>query len=174
MNKNQMLNAFKALDSKLKTQAKLLLGGGGAMVLAYDFPLATHDLDALFYQSSITEADVEKEIIEVADELGIPKDWLNSHFQTFLYTLPKNYPTRLKTIYEGPHLKVDALGKEDLLILKCFAGRDKDIPHAKALIKKGADPDIAEAHIKEMAEKNIPKAEEAKEFLTNILDDLGL
>lgn len=167
-----MLKAFEGLDKRLKVKAKLLLGGGGAMVLAHGFPLATHDLDAMFYKSPVTEAEVQTEIRKVANILDLPKDWLNSHFQTFLYTLPPDYNSRLKKIYEGRHLEVNALGLEDLLILKCFAGREKDIPHARALIKKGADTDLAEKHIRQLLDQSIPKAREAIDFLNDLLDEL--
>lgn len=171
MNKNKMLEALSALDSILDHPAKLLLGGGGAMVLAYEFPLATHDLDAIFYKSDVTLADLNDQIIQIGADLGIPGDWINPHFETFLYTLPEDYESRLKTIFEGKNLTVNALSLEDLLVLKCFAGREKDIPHARALIKKGADVDFAESHIHKMLEKGIPKSEEARDFLEDLLDE---
>lgn len=169
-----MLKALAGLDSRLKQNAKLLLGGGGAMVLAYGFPLATQDLDALFYKSAITEADVLKDIHAVATEVGVPKDWLNSYFQTFLYTLPKDYESRLKSVFTGKHLEVLALGLTDLLILKCFAGREKDIPHARALIKKGADVDLARRQILSLQERSIPKAGTAADFLDDLIDEMDI
>lgn len=167
-----MLSAFKSLDSKLKTRAKLLLGGGGAMVLAYGFPVATMDLDAVFFKSPITEADVHKEIQDVAEELSLPKDWLNPYFGTFLYTLPKDYDSRLKIVYKGKRLTVFALGSEDLLIQKCFAGREKDIGHARALIKKGVNIEFVIHHIRELIDLSIPQAQEASDFLDDLLDEL--
>lgn len=168
-----MLAACAALDRKLKVEARLLLGGGGAMVLAYGFPLATMDLDALFFRCGVREADVQGEIQSVAEELGLPRDWLNPHFESFLYTLPKDYDTRLKSVYQGPRLNVSALGLEDLLILKCFAGREKDIPHARALIKKGADSDFVRRHILSLQELSVPKAGAAADFLDDLLEEMG-
>ena len=167
-----MQQALSLLDKKITVKANLLLGGGGAMVLAHGFPLATQDLDALFYKSSVTEADLAKEIHAVADEVKIPKDWLNSYFQTFLYTLPKDYEARLKTVFDGKHLKVLALSLTDLLILKCFAGREKDIPHARALIRKGADTAFVKRHILSLQEQHIPKSEQALDFLNDLLDEI--
>ncbi|EKD51148.1 MAG: hypothetical protein ACD_62C00330G0002 [uncultured bacterium] len=168
-----MLSAFERLDHKLPKSAKLLLGGGGAMVLAHGFPLATMDVDALFYKTPFSEADVLSQIHEVAVELNIPHDWLNPYFGTFLYTLPPDYETRLKTIFRGHLLEVNALGLDDLLILKCFAGRDKDIPHARALIKKGANIDFVAQHIHKMMDINIPKADQARDFLDDLIDEVG-
>lgn len=167
-----MLKAFICLDKKILQHAKLLLGGGGAMVLAYDFPLATLDLDALFFQCDVSEADVFKEIQEVAAELDLPKDWLNPYFGTFLYTLPSDYQKRLKKVFSGKKLTVYALGLEDLLILKCFAGREKDISHARALVKKGADTRFVEKHIHDLIDRHIPKAKEANDFLSDLLDEI--
>lgn len=169
-----MLEALRLLDCEIKVPAKLLLGGGGAMVLAYGFPLVTHDLDALFYKSQLKISDLEKEIHAVAKKLELPKDWLNPYFETFLFTLPKDYETRLKKIFEGNHLTVNALGAEDLLVLKCFAGREKDIPHARALLKKGLDVDFVTNHLETLKKQNLPQAAKAREFLFDLLDELNL
>lgn len=41
------LKALTLLDKYLELKITLLVGGGGAMILAHDFPLATTDLDAI-------------------------------------------------------------------------------------------------------------------------------
>jgi hypothetical protein len=174
MDKNIMLKAFESLDKKICSKAKLLLGGGGAMVLAHAFPLSTMYIDALFYKSPITQADVFDEIQEVANELNLPKDWLNPHFGTFLYTLPQDYESRLITIFEGKHITVNALSIEDLLILKCFAGREKDVPHARVLMKKLKNIDLVENHLRKLIDDHIPKAREANDFFDELLDELDL
>lgn len=167
-----MLEAFKELDSRLNPKTKLLMGGGGAMLLAYDFPLATQDIDAIFYKCGIKESDVHDDVVAVATKLGLPMDWLNPYFENFLYTLPPDYESRLKPVFQGANLVVNALSKEDLLVLKCFAGRDKDVGHARALIKKNADVDFVRAHIFTMIDARIPKAQEASDFLDDLLDEL--
>jgi hypothetical protein len=64
---------------------------------------------------------------------------------------------------------VMALGVEDLLIMKCFAGREKDIGHARALLKKGPDLALVDGRIHQLIEKGIQGAREAGDFF----DDLG-
>ena len=59
--------------------------------------------------------------------------------------------------------------KEDLFIMKCFAHRPKDIPHAKALLKKGLNLKIVENRITELEEKKIPGCLAATEFLDELL-----
>lgn len=167
-----MIAAFAALDAKVKVPLQFLLGGGGAMVLAYQFPMATQDLDAILIKSTLTEGDIHSEIQAVAGELALPKDWLNPYFGTFLFTLPKTYADRLKNVFSGQFISVEALGKEDLLVLKCFAGRDKDIPHGMALLKKGTNIDFVEAHLRSLVDLRIPGAQAACDFLDDLVDNL--
>ena len=65
---------------------------------------------------------------------------------------------------EQPKLKIEALSKEDLLIMKCFAARLKDQPHAKALLRTGADSRFSENHLEQLRQKGIPGAEKALDF----------
>jgi hypothetical protein len=68
--------------------------------------------------------------------------------------------------------EVQALSKEDLLIMKCFAGRLKDQPHVKALIQAGANKKFAEDHIETLKAKGISGAQKALDFLDEVLDTL--
>jgi hypothetical protein len=47
LTKDLMLKALLALDRKLNKKVTLIVGGGGAMILAHEFPLATSDIDAI-------------------------------------------------------------------------------------------------------------------------------
>ena len=59
-----------------------------------------------------------------------------------------------------------------MLIMKCFAHRQKDVGHAKALIKGGADVDAVETQIEALAKKGIPGTTAAMDFLQDILEQL--
>lgn len=168
MNQQVMRKALEHLDKKLKTPVEILIGGGAAMLLAHGFPLATLDIDGLVLRGRLTDAELDPLVKAVAKELSIPADWLNSYFNTFLYTLPADYQDRLQTIYTGKHLTVLALGVEDLLILKCFAGRPKDRPHARALYKKSRHPEIVDGHLQKLLEQNVPGSREAADFFDEL------
>jgi len=173
MKKNIMREAFEALDGKLPTPVTMLIGGGAAMLLAHDIPLITMDVDGLPLTSQLSPSELDPLIKEVAKELGISPHWYNDYFNTFTHTLPKDFRDRLKNVFLGKKLTVAALGLDDLLIMKCFAGREKDIGHARALIRKGANVDAVEAHIETLIGKGLPDAGRAKDFLTTIIDQLG-
>ena len=139
------------------------------MILAHGFPQGTTDIDAIPKGAS---PEILSDLVkEISQELQIAPDWLNPYFSTFSHTLPQNYSERLKTVYQGNVLKVDALGKEEMLIMKCFAHRAKDRPHARALLKAKVDLDLVFARIEELKKKKIPGAEAALHFLEELQDE---
>lgn len=172
MKTDDMKRALAALDKLLTQKTQLLIGGGAAMALAYKLPLVTADIDGLVFRSAITMDELVPLVKKVATELNIPKDWLNSHFNTFLFALPLDYFQRLVTVYSGKHLTAYAFGREDMVILKCMAGRDKDLPHARALMKQGIDRKIVEEQIQHLIDQGIPKADQAMDFFEELCDQV--
>jgi hypothetical protein len=164
-----MTLALEALNKKLKAPIRLIIGGGGAMILAHGFPLVTSDIDGIPGQGMSAE-ELDPYIKEVAEELKLPHDWLNPYFVTFTHVLPRDYSTRLITVFKFSHLTVEALSKDDLLIMKCFAGRLKDQPHVRALLRAGASPQFVEKQIEDLRDKGIPGAEAALDFLDELRD----
>ena len=163
-----MRKALSALDSRLDRDVSLIVGGGGALALAHGLALSTHDIDAVPRGMSL--AEIDGHVKAVAAELGLPGDWLNPYFSTFSHTLPEDYEGRLIRVFDGKRLKADALGKEEMLIMKCFAGRMKDVSHARALLRKGADRRFVERHLEHLLSRGIPGAREAIDFLDELED----
>ena len=173
LTKDLMIKALQLLDQKMHKRnfasMTLIMGGGGAMILAHGFPRGTTDIDAIPQGAS---PEVLSDLVkEIAIELAIAPDWLNPYFSTFSHTLPSDYHTRLVTVFQGKVLRVEALGKEEMLIMKCFAHRSKDRPHARALIKAKTNLDPVFARIEELRKKKIPGAVEALAFLEELQDE---
>jgi hypothetical protein len=166
LTKTLFLKALKRLDELLEFKVTLLVGGGGAMILAHNFPLSTTDLDAI--PKSHSPDAIDTQVKRVAKELDISSDWLNPYFSTFTHTLPNDYGDRLINVFSGENLTALALGREDLLIMKCFAARAKDVAHARALVKAGADLRFVESHIESLKKKRIPGAAKALDFLDEL------
>lgn len=162
----QVERAFAALDRLLTGPVTLILGGGTAMMLAYQLPVRTSDADA--YPQGITVEALDPLVKRVARQEGLSPDWLNAHFATFAHVLPGDYGSRLKDVFGGEHLRVRALGVEDLLIMKAFAGRAKDVGHARALLKRRPDLSIVEARLNVLLDKRLPGAGEALDFLDDL------
>jgi len=170
LDKSLMLRALAALDAELAAEVTLVVGGGAAMVLAYDHPLATQDVDAFAARGGLDMSDLWAAAHRVARSLGIAPDWLNEHFVTYTTVLPADYARRLRTVYEGGWLLVRALGPEDILVMKCFAGRDKDIGHARRLVRVCEDLDLVDAHLADLVARRIPRARAAADFFDDLRD----
>lgn len=168
LSSQKMREALTELDLLLAVDLRLIVGGGGAMLLAHNFPLATSDIDAV--PKGLSSDELAPLVEQVARKLGLPTDWLNPWYQSFTYVLPADYVERLVTVFTGKRLKADALGREDLLLMKCFAHRHKDIAHARALVRAGADVDLVFARIEELQRRKLPEAKKAKTFLEEVLD----
>ena len=169
-----MRAALGKLDEHIAAPAHLVVGGGAAMVLAYGYNLATQDVDVFAARGGLGVSDLHAAAHAVADDLGIQPDWLNSHFETFTHVLPPDYASRLEPVFQGKWLRVDALGAEDLLLMKCFAGRDKDRPHARKLIRRAKDLGVVDRRIAELVERRIPGADKAADYFDDLRDEAGL
>ena len=165
------LEAFAALDRRLTEPCRLVLGGGTAMILAHGHPVATTDADVFPVRGTLS--DLAPHALAVARELDLEPDWLNPWFTTFTHVLPSDYGTRLIRVFDGAALCVDALGAEDLLVMKCFAGRDKDRPHTLRLLKQARDLDVVDRQLSQLLEKRIPGAEKAADLFDDLRERVG-
>ena len=82
-NRARILTALQALGDELTrrgVRGQIFIVGGAAMALAYSTRRVTTDIDAVFEpKSSIYEAAAK-----VAEDLGLPEDWLNDAVKGFL------------------------------------------------------------------------------------------
>ena len=169
-----MRKALQLLDARMTDTAHLVIGGGAAMVLVYQHPIATQDVDAFAAKGSVRLGALDALAKEVAVELGLEPDWLNGHFETFTGVLAADYATRLRPVLKGRRLQVDALGPEDLLLMKCFAGRDKDRPHARRLIRIAKDLDVVDRQLAHLSSRRYPGADKAADYYDDLRDEAGL
>jgi len=173
MNKDQIQWAFERLDRRIDRPTRIIVGGGAALIAAHGIPVVTEDVDGVPDRSSLELHVIKAAVREVGKELGISQTWLNDYFSAFLFVLSKDYGSRLVPLFRGKNLEVAALGREDLLLMKCFAGREKDIPHAKALIRKGAVLKIVDNRLQELLEKKVPGAEKAADLFDDLCEEMG-
>lgn len=170
-----MREAFRDLDARIPSPTRLVIGGGAAMVLAFGHPLATQDVDAFTARGGLDLAELDHAAKQTARALDIEPDWLNPHFETYTHVLPSDYAKRLRSVFAGERLSVDALGPEDLLVMKCFAGRDKDLPHARSLMRTpGLDVALIDRHISELAGRGHRGADAAADFFDDLRDEMGV
>ncbi len=126
--------------------------GGSALMLTYDWRLATRDVDAVF---EVDQATIRRLAGEIADENGWDRDWLNDGVKGFLSALDAD-PTskRLFGTYPSentPGLRVMVANPRYLFAMKCRAMRlggvaeSEDVADIRRLAREIGIVDAAEA-----------------------------
>ncbi len=99
------------------------------MALAYSRSRITKDIDAIFEP----KATVYEAAQVVAEELGMPQDWLNDAVKAFA---PGDDPDR-RVVFSTPALEVSAASPRYLLAMKIFSARvGVDAEDIKVLYKE--------------------------------------
>jgi predicted nucleotidyltransferase len=133
-------DAFRRLGDRLARRgvvADIYVIGGAAMALAYDARRATRDIDAVFQPHGI----VVDEAWAVADELGLPRWWLNE--QASAYVAPGG-DAAAPRVFDHPGLRVSAASPEHLLAMKVLAARRRDAEDISYLVKHLGLSSVAE------------------------------
>jgi hypothetical protein len=123
----RILNALEALGEELTREGvrgQIFIVGGAAMALAYSTRRVTKDIDAVFEPKSSIYAAAAK----VAEDLGLPEDWLNDAVKGFMPSGADEHPQPIPDI-RG--IEVTAASPRYLLAMKLMAMRfgedDEDI-----------------------------------------------
>lgn len=125
-------DALRRLGDRLARRglvADLYVFGGAAMALAYDARRATRDIDAVFQPHGA----VVEEAWAVADELGLPRWWLNE--QASVYVAPGG-DAQAPRVFDHAGLRVSAASPEHLLAMKVLAARRRDAEDIRFLVDR--------------------------------------
>jgi hypothetical protein len=129
--------AFTALGERLAKRgvvADVFAVGGAAMALAYDADRVTRDVDARFVPHGI----VHEEAMRVAEDLGLPRWWLNE--QASVYISGKDDAGK-RRVFDQPGLRVMAASPHHIFAMKAFAARARDVGNLRLLAgSSGAPP----------------------------------
>ena len=120
LDREAIANAFRRLGERLVRRgltADVYVIGGAAMAMAYDARRATRDIDAVFRPHGA----VIEEAWAVADELGLPRWWLNDQASAYVARGGDNQAPR---VFEHPGLRVSAASPRHLLAMKVLAAGD--------------------------------------------------
>jgi len=131
LDRDSIAEAFRRLGDRLARRglvADVYVFGGAAMALAYDARRATRDIDAVFEPHGV----VLEEARAVADDLGLPRWWLNE--QASSYVAVGGDPAAPR-VFDHPGLRVSAASPEHLLAMKVLAARRRDAEDIRFLVK---------------------------------------
>ena len=138
LTRESILCALNSLSMELEKKGvsgELCLFGGTVMVLAFTARLSTKDVDALFQPTTLMRSLA----IQVAEEQGLPPDWLNDGVKGFVSA---RHETTAGNLPQFPHLRLTMPVPEYLLAMKCMAarlggtaGESSDVPDITYLIR---------------------------------------
>jgi hypothetical protein len=113
-------NALGALSAELARsgqQVEMFVAGGAALVLLFDARKSTKDVDAYFVTPE--PSAVRRAARYVAEQLGLPEDWLNDAAKGYFQGLSHG-----EVLYESASLTARAVSTSQLLAMKLAAWRD--------------------------------------------------
>lgn len=122
----RILSALGALGDELTRQGvrgQIFIVGGAAMALAYSTRRVTKDIDAVFEPKSAIYLAAAK----VAEDLGLPEDWLNDAVKGFMPGEDKH----ARPVPDIAGIEISTASPQYLLAMKLMAMRfgedDEDI-----------------------------------------------
>lgn len=131
MEKLELLTALERLGSLCPAGTEIVLAGGAALILGGYVDRATNDGDVI--HSAPRLAEIADLLAAVAEERGLPPEWLNDGVRGWADVLPTEFGTRLEEVGTYGALRVRRLGRLDLIVMKFFALRPQDLEDLAAL-----------------------------------------
>ena len=125
LSRSELEGALAALGARCDAGTTLLLGGSAALILRNALRRGTNDGDVLASHPDLGR--LQAAIRAVAHARGLPEGWLNSSVQSYKEVLPPDYETRITTLPPFGHLHVSLVGRRDVIVMKFFSGRPKDL-----------------------------------------------
>lgn len=119
LDRTTILAALQNVSDRLAkrgVRGELCLLGGTVMVLAFRSRASTKDVDAIFQPSSV----IREVALEVAEDLNLPKDWLNDGAKGFV---SERHEVTAGDLPQFGALRVTAPTPEYMLAMKSFAAR---------------------------------------------------
>jgi nucleotide-binding universal stress UspA family protein len=110
---------------------ELAIVGGAAGLLVHVLPgsVTTSDVDAICFRPPDGVEEILRAADLVADQQGIAKGWLNTEAGLFVNAMPPAWENRRVDIGTFGRLQVFAISRADLIAMKFYAHRERDLEH---------------------------------------------
>lgn len=166
MTSGGLLAALRRLGAELRDPATLTLGGSAALLLIGALDRGTNDGDVV--ESTPAFPALLDAIRRVEAVEQTPPGWLNTSVQSFTHVLPPDYRDRLVRLGRMGRLDVSLLGRADVVLMKVYAGRTRDLEDLVAVRATEAELAHAERRIPAIEAKEPEKAAEMRETLADL------
>jgi hypothetical protein len=168
LNSDRLTAAFVALGNRLHRPAYVLIGGAGALILGGELQRATMDCDVLLSQPEIGQ--LLGDIRAVAEECGLVGGWLNGSAQSYAEILPPDYSSRLRSLPTFGRLQVMLLHRQDVLVMKLYAARPRDLADIAVLAPTAAELAFAYDQLPRLAQIDEARVARMRAVLHELID----
>lgn len=155
--------ALDALGKRATKPVSLVLGGSSALILGSTLRRSTDDGDVVTSTPGLDQ--LQALIRDVADREHLPPGWLNGSIQSYTYLLPPDYLERLTTLPPFHQLTVSLLSRLDVLLMKVYGLRPRDVQDLQALAPTPSEILFVRRHLPRIAEREPEKASTMRAFL---------
>jgi hypothetical protein len=149
LGESSLRHALEVLGRRLFQPTALVLGGAGALILTGELSRTTADCDVLFANPDMGQ--LQRDIAAVAEQLNLGGGWLNGSIQTYLDIVPPDFRSRLRSLPVQGRLSIAVLHRQDILVMKLFAGRPSDLQDITTLSPTSQELSFARSELPRLA-----------------------
>ncbi len=173
------LKIIKEFDSFLATRGvpfEAICIGGTALALLGLITRETQDCDVLVPEISDEIKQLSEEFAKQMMEVGmeLKESWFNNGPASLIRDLPEGWRERTQLVFEGEVLRLQTLGRQELLMSKLFALCDRaiDRPDCIALAPSQSELQITLSWL-EARDGNPMWPEHVREIIADLAKELG-
>lgn len=156
LDKALLLKALAELGQLVRKPTMLVIGGSAALLLREELTRVTTDCDVM--RATPDMGALQEAIRVVADRFDLAGGWLNGSAQTYAEILPPDFEGRLHTLPIFGLLRVALLSRQDVLVMKLYAARPRDIADMALLVPTAGELQFALTQLPHLARIDIHRA----------------
>lgn len=163
LGKREILAALTELGAQALDPVRIVLGGSAALILVDALNRPTADGDVILAEPELN--DIQPLLRRAADAAGVPQGWLNTSIRSYLDALPSDYTERIRWLPPFRQLTVGVLDRRDVLAMKVYARRARDIEDIVAMHPTEQEMEFVRRQLARIARSEPKRAAEMREFL---------
>jgi len=162
MTKDEIELAFRALGERCDNLECVIVGSAAAILLGW-IKRGTMDVDVVYSNPKLST--YSREILETAEELGLPEKWMNDAAAAWRDILPPDFRDRLHPIGRFGSFLISSVNREDMILLKFHSLRPEDIADLQELSPTEEEVEYVRSQLDRIAKFDAPSAHKMELYL---------